>query len=624
MAMASRKLLLLPCLVLLFVAAAAALVEAAQPQSTYIVHLAPDHPALSLTPARGGRNALLGPLLGLPRRLSAPRPRLLYTYARAATGVAARLTDAQAAHVAAQPGVLAVHRDQARQLHTTHTPEFLHLNGDGVNVISLSVGSTYAADFYEDSIAIGAFGAVKKGIVVSASAGNSGPGEYTASNIAPWILTVGASTVDREFPADAVLGDGSVYGGVSLYAGEPLNSTKPLVYAADCGSRLCLIGKLDKDKVAGKIVLCERGVNARVEKGAAVGKAGGIGMILANTEESGEELIADPHLIPSTMVGQKFGDKIRQYVKIDPSPTATIVFHGTVIGKSPSAPRVASFSSRGPNSRAAEILKPDVTAPGVNILAAWTGEASPTDLDIDPRRVPFNIISGTSMSCPHVSGLAALLRQAHPEWSPAAVKSALMTTAYNLDNSGEIIKDLATGDQSTPFVRGAGHVDPNSALDPGLVYDADTSDYIGFLCALGYTPSQIAVFTRDGSVADCSEKPARSGDLNYPAFAAVLSSYKDSVTYHRVVRNVGGDAGAVYEAKVESPAGVDATVTPAKLVFDEEHRSLAYEITLAASGNPVIVDGKYSFGSVTWSDGKHNVTSPIAVTWPESAGAASM
>ncbi|VAI50218.1 unnamed protein product [Triticum turgidum subsp. durum] len=720
MAMASRKLLLLPCLVLLFVAAAAALVEAAQPQSTYIVHLAPDHPALSLTPARGGRNALLGPLLGLPRRLSAPRPRLLYTYARAATGVAARLTDAQAAHVAAQPGVLAVHRDQARQLHTTHTPEFLHLNGaagllpaasgavsdvvvgvldtgiyplnrssfkpvgdglgpppssfsggcvsagkfnasafcngkligakffykgyeqalghpidetleskspldteghgthtastaagspvdgagfydyargravgmapgariaaykicwkagcldsdilaafdeavgDGVNVISLSVGSTYAADFYEDSIAIGAFGAVKKGIVVSASAGNSGPGEYTASNIAPWILTVGASTVDREFPADAVLGDGSVYGGVSLYAGEPLNSTKPLVYAADCGSRLCLIGKLDK---------------------------------------------------------------IRQYVKIDPSPTATIVFHGTVIGKSPSAPRVASFSSRGPNSRAAEILKPDVTAPGVNILAAWTGEASPTDLDIDPRRVPFNIISGTSMSCPHVSGLAALLRQAHPEWSPAAVKSALMTTAYNLDNSGEIIKDLATGDQSTPFVRGAGHVDPNSALDPGLVYDADTSDYIGFLCALGYTPSQIAVFTRDGSVADCSEKPARSGDLNYPAFAAVLSSYKDSVTYHRVVRNVGGDAGAVYEAKVESPAGVDATVTPAKLVFDEEHRSLAYEITLAASGNPVIVDGKYSFGSVTWSDGKHNVTSPIAVTWPESAGAASM
>ncbi|KAM0858278.1 hypothetical protein ACQ4PT_047940 [Festuca glaucescens] len=345
-------------------------------------------------------------------------------------------------------------------------------------------------------------------------------------------------------------------------------------------------------------------------------------MILANTEESGEELLADSHLVPATMVGQTYGEKITHYVKTDPSPTATIVFRGTVIGKTPSAPQIAAFSSRGPNYRAPEILKPDVTAPGVNILAAWTGEASPTDIDIDPRRVEFNIISGTSMSCPHVSGLAALLRQAHPDWSPAAVKSALMTTAYNEDNSGEIIKDLATGAASTPFVRGAGHVDPNRALNPGLVYDADTADYISFLCALGYPPSLIAVFTRDGSVADCSAKPARSGDLNYPAFATVFS-YKDSVTYHRVVRNVGSNSSAVYEAKIESPAGVDVSVTPSKLVFDEEHQSLAYEITLAVPGNPVIVDAKYSFGSLTWSDGVHEVRSAIAVTWP-SGGASSM
>uniref|UniRef100_A0ACD5ZAB4 Uncharacterized protein n=1 Tax=Avena sativa TaxID=4498 RepID=A0ACD5ZAB4_AVESA len=777
-------------LVLFVVAAAAARDEAKGAQSTYIVHLAPQHPALTLSAARGGsgRNgALLGSVLQLPRHLRAPRPRLIYTYAHAATGIAARLTPAQAAHVAEQPGVLSVHRDEAHQLHTTHTPAFLRLSqsagllpaaagaygtaasdvvvgvldtgiypisrgsfspstalgpppksftggcvpagafnaslycntklvgakffykgyeeglghpideakeskspldteghgthtastaagspvpsaglfdyakgqavgmapgarvaaykicwksgcydsdilaafdeavADGVDVISLSVGSGgYAPSFYRDSIAIGAFGAVKKGIVVSASAGNSGPGEYTATNIAPWILTVGASTVDREFPADVVLGDGSVYGGVSLYAGEPLDSTQlPVVYAADCGSRLCYMGQLDKEKVAGKVVLCERGGNARVEKGAAVKLAGGVGMILANTEESGEELIADSHLVPATMVGQTYGDKIRHYVQTDPSPTATIVFRGTVIGKPPSAPRIASFSSRGPNYRAPEILKPDVTAPGVNILAAWTGEASPTDLEIDPRRVEFNIISGTSMSCPHVSGLAALLRQAHPDWSPAAVKSALMTTAYNEDNSGETIKDLATGDASTPFVRGAGHVDPNRALDPGLVYDANTTDYVSFLCALGYPPSLIAVFTRDGSVANCSAKPARSGDLNYPNFATVFSSYKDSVTYHRVVRNVGSNASAVYEATVESPAGVDVSVTPSKLVFDEEHQSLAYEITLAVSGNPVIVDTKYSFGSLTWADCAHQVRSAIAVTWP-SGGASSM
>uniref|UniRef100_A0A0E0K5X6 Subtilisin-like protease n=1 Tax=Oryza punctata TaxID=4537 RepID=A0A0E0K5X6_ORYPU len=757
----------------------------AREQSTYIIHLAPEHPALRAT--RGGGGVFLGRLLHLPRHLRAPRPRLLYSYAHAATGVAARLTPEQAAHVEAQPGVLAVHPDQARHLHTTHTPAFLHLTqasgllpaaaaasggasspvvgvldtgiypigrgsfaptdglgtppasfsggcvstasfnasaycnnkligakffykgyeaaighgideteeskspldteghgthtastaagspvtaagffdyargqavgmspaahiaaykicwksgcydsdilaamdeavADGVDVISLSVGAGgYAPSFFRDSIAIGSFHAVSKGILVSASAGNSGPGEYTATNIAPWILTVGASTIDREFPADVVLGNGQVYGGVSLYSGEPLNSTLlPVVYAGDCGSRLCIIGELDPAKVTGKIVLCERGSNARVAKGGAVKVAGGAGMILVNTAESGEELVADSHLVPATMVGQKFGDKIKYYVQSDPSPTATIVFRGTVIGKSPSAPRVAAFSSRGPNYRAPEILKPDVIAPGVNILAAWTGEAAPTDLDIDPRRVEFNIISGTSMSCPHVSGLAALLRQAQPDWTPAAIKSALMTTAYNVDNSGAVIKDLATGLESTPFVRGAGHVDPNRALDPGLVYDAGTDDYVSFLCTLGYSPSMISLFTRDGSVANCSTKFPRSGDLNYPAFAVVLSSYKDSVTYHRVVRNVGSNANAVYEVKIDSPSGVDVTVSPSKLVFDESHQSLSYDITVAVSGNPVIVDSKYTFGSVTWSDGMHNVTSPIAVTWPSNGGAASM
>ncbi|BAF10215.1 subtilisin-like protease SBT1.4 [Oryza sativa Japonica Group] len=776
----------LAAVLLILFAAASPAAAAAREQSTYILHLAPEHPALRATRVGGGGGAVfLGRLLRLPRHLRAPRPRLLYSYAHAATGVAARLTPEQAAHVEAQPGVLAVHPDQARQLHTTHTPAFLHLTqasgllpaaasggasspivgvldtgiypigrgsfaptdglgpppasfsggcvstasfnasaycnnkligakffykgyeaalghaideteeskspldteghgthtastaagspvtgagffdyargqavgmspaahiaaykicwksgcydsdilaamdeavADGVDVISLSVGAGgYAPSFFRDSIAIGSFHAVSKGIVVSASAGNSGPGEYTATNIAPWILTVGASTIDREFPADVVLGNGQVYGGVSLYSGEPLNSTLlPVVYAGDCGSRLCIIGELDPAKVSGKIVLCERGSNARVAKGGAVKVAGGAGMILVNTAESGEELVADSHLVPATMVGQKFGDKIKYYVQSDPSPTATIVFRGTVIGKSPSAPRVAAFSSRGPNYRAPEILKPDVIAPGVNILAAWTGESAPTDLDIDPRRVEFNIISGTSMSCPHVSGLAALLRQAQPDWSPAAIKSALMTTAYNVDNSSAVIKDLATGTESTPFVRGAGHVDPNRALDPGLVYDAGTEDYVSFLCTLGYSPSIISLFTTDGSVANCSTKFPRTGDLNYPAFAVVLSSYKDSVTYHRVVRNVGSNANAVYEAKIDSPSGVDVTVSPSKLVFDESHQSLSYDITIAASGNPVIVDTEYTFGSVTWSDGVHDVTSPIAVTWPSNGRAASM
>ena len=173
-------------------------------------------------------------------------------------------------------------------------------------------------------------------------------------------------------------------------------------------------------------------------------------------------------------------------------PTATIEFKGTVIGGSPSAPQVASFSSRGPNHLTSEILKPDVIAPGVNILAGWTGRVGPTDLDIDPRRVEFNIIQGLLCLVQHASGIAALLRKAFLEWSPAAIKSALMTTAYNVDNSGGNIKDLGTGKESNPFTHGAGHVDPNG-LNPGLVYDSDINDYLAFLCSIGYDANQIAV-----------------------------------------------------------------------------------------------------------------------------------
>uniref|UniRef100_A0A2P2KWG6 Uncharacterized protein MANES_04G146100 n=1 Tax=Rhizophora mucronata TaxID=61149 RepID=A0A2P2KWG6_RHIMU len=490
---------------------------------------------------------------------------------------------------------------------------------DGVHVISLSVGAdAYAPQYYVDSIAVGAFGAAQHGIVVSCSAGNSGPDTYTAVNIAPWIITVGASTIDREFPGDVLLGDGRTFGGVSLYSGDPLPDFKlPLVYARDCGNRYCYIGSLSPSKVQGKIVLCDRGRNARVEKGSAVKLAGGLGMIMANTNDSGEELIADSHLLPATMVGAITGDKIRDYIKFAQFPTATIVFRGTVIGSSPPAPKVAAFSSRGPNHLTPEILKPDVIAPGVNILAGWTGANGPTDLDIDPRRVQFNIISGTSMACPHVSGIAALLRNAHPNWSPAAIKSALVTTAYTLDDSGESIKDLATGQESTAFIHGAGHVDPNKALDPGLVYDIELNDYITFLCAIGYDSSRIAIFVKEPtSLNICEDKSGRPGNLNYPSFSVLFHDNKDVVTYKRVLKNVGSVVDAVYEVKVNAPANVDIAVLPCKLAFSAENQTLSYEITFSSVG----LAGSSSisspgFGFIEWSDGVHQVRSSIAARW---------
>ncbi|GLU22477.1 hypothetical protein SLE2022_385490 [Rubroshorea leprosula] len=492
---------------------------------------------------------------------------------------------------------------------------------DGVDVISLSVGATgYAPEYYHDSIAIGAFGAAQHGIVVSCSAGNSGPGPFTTVNIAPWILTVGASTIDREFPADAVLGDGRIFSGVSLYSGDSLPDFQlPLVYAGDSGSRYCYTGSLSPSKVQGKIVVCDRGGNARVEKGSAVKLAGGLGMILANTAGNGEELIADSHLIPATMVGEEAGNEIRDYIKLSQFPTATIVFRGTVIGPTPPAPKVAAFSSRGPNHLTPEILKPDVIAPGVNILAGWTGFTGPTDLDIDPRRVNFNIISGTSMSCPHVSGLAALLRKAYPNWSPAAIKSALMTTAYTIDNSGNSIKDLATSDESTPFVHGAGHVDPNRALHPGLVYDINANDYVAFLCSIGYDSSLISVFLREPASANvCDGKLSSPGSLNYPSFSVVFGSDTNVVRYKRTVKNVGSLADAVYEVRVNAPPGIEISVWPSKLVFSSENEALSYEVEFRSGGEIGLSDVEgQKFGWIQWCDGVHQVRSPVAVRWSQ-------
>lgn len=489
---------------------------------------------------------------------------------------------------------------------------------DGVHVISLSVGANGLAPQYDqDSIAIGAFGAAQHGVLVSCSAGNSGPDPQTAVNIAPWILTVGASTIDREFPADVILGDGRVFGGVSLYSGDPLGESQfPLVYASDFGNRFCIPGKLDSAKVTGKLVVCDRGKNARVEKGSTVKLAGGAGMILANTVESGEELIADSHLIPATLVGQVAGDKIKDYIRSQASPTATIAFRGTVIGPSPPSPKVAAFSSRGPNHLTPEILKPDVIAPGVNILAAWTGFNGPTDLDIDPRRVEFNIISGTSMSCPHVSGLAALLRKAYPKWTPAAIKSALMTTSYNVDNTGKNITDVASGGESTPFIHGSGHVDPNRALDPGLVYDIGVDDYVEFLCAIGYDSKRIGLFAREGASVDCgAQKMGTPGNLNYPSISVLFGSQKDVVRYRRAVKNVGSSVDVVYEVKVSAPPSVEVNVSPSKLVFSGENQTLSYEVTLASIGLGLFGAPKSAFGSIEWTDGTHSVRSPIAVRW---------
>ncbi|GER30235.1 subtilase family protein [Striga asiatica] len=490
---------------------------------------------------------------------------------------------------------------------------------DGVHVLSLSLGGGMS-DYYRDSVAIGAFAAVERGIFVSCSAGNAGPGPYSLSNVAPWITTVGAGTLDRDFPAYVTLGNGKNFSGVSLIkSGDPLpGKLLPFIYAGNASNatngNLCMTGTLDPEKVRGKIVLCDRGVNPRVQKGAVVKSAGGAGMVLANTAANGEELVADAHLIPATAVGETSGNFIKEYLSSDPNPTATISFEGTKVGIQPS-PVVAAFSSRGPNSITPEILKPDLIAPGVNILAGWSGLMGPTGLTEDMRRVGFNIISGTSMSCPHVSGLAALLKAAHPLWSPAAIKSALMTTAYIAYKNGGPILDVSTGRPSTPFDHGAGHADPISALNPGLVYDMDTDDYLNFLCALKYTPAQIYSLARRNF--SCAPRRAYSAnDLNYPSFAVTLmgggGAGSGVVKHTRTLTNVG-PPGSYRVSVLSTSESVKISVVPGVLSFGRANEKKSYVVTFSAA--TTMPSNTNDFGTVEWSDGRHVVRSPFAVSW---------
>ncbi|KAM5555027.1 subtilisin-like protease SBT1.1 [Rosa sericea] len=487
---------------------------------------------------------------------------------------------------------------------------------DGVDILSLSLGGL-SKPYFRDNIAIASFGAVQHGVSVSSSAGNSGPFRSSVSNTAPWIMTVAASYTDRSFPVIVKLGNGQTFEGSSLYSGKKTKQL-PLVYnrtAGGQGAEHCVDGSLDTKLVKGKIVACERGTHSRTEIGEEVKKAGGAGMLLLNTEAQGEELLADAHILPATSLGASASKAVREYAGAAKKPTALLVFQGTVFGKT--APVMAAFSSRGPSSVGPDVIKPDVTAPGVNILAAWPAKTSPTRLKSDKRKVLFNMVSGTSMSCPHVSGLAALIKSVHKDWSPAAIKSALMTTAYTLNNKGSPISDFGSKNQSAnPFAFGSGHVDPESAADPGLIYDITSKDYLLYLCSLNYTSSQIALFSSGISNFTCPSNSAvllQPGDLNYPSFSVVFQKggRKMSVTFKRTVTNVGAINPSTYALQVEAPIGVSVTVEPRKLVFKKMGEKLSYKVSFV--GVSTITNS--SFGSLVWVSEKYRVRSPIAVIW---------
>ncbi|XP_011081245.2 subtilisin-like protease SBT1.2 [Sesamum indicum] len=479
---------------------------------------------------------------------------------------------------------------------------------DGVDVLSISLSSA-GNNFAQDLTAVGAFGAMEKGVFVSCSAGNRGPFSYTLSNPAPWVLTVGASTTDRKTRATAVLGDSQLFHGVSAFQPNNFPTTMlPLLYAgtlnpSDPMARFCSRSSLNSMDLRGKIVLCDIGGVTAVEKGQAIRSAGGAAMILVNDESYANTILADPHVLPATHVSHADGLRIKAYINSARAPVATIRFSGTLLGDN-RAPVVAAFSSRGPNSLSPGILKPDILGPGVDILGPWN-----IALENNPNtNFRFNMVSGTSMACPHLSGVAALLKSAHPNWSPAAIKSAIMTTADVVNHAGGAIQDerfLPAG----IFATGSGHVNPSRANDPGLVYDIQPQDYIPYLCGLNYTNSQVSSIV--GRRVNCLEEShIPEAQLNYPSFALTFAPSSTTQVYTRTVTNVG-DPISSYNVEIFPPSGIDVRVFPTTLNFTRVNQQMHYLVTfsrLTSTLNGVVVRG-----FLRWTSSKHSVRSPIAV-----------
>ncbi|KAL3497545.1 hypothetical protein ACH5RR_040277 [Cinchona calisaya] len=481
---------------------------------------------------------------------------------------------------------------------------------DGVDILSISLGGSWQP-YHSDNIALGAYSAMQKGIFVSCSAGNNGPYGVTLSNEAPWILTVGASSTDRQIRATAVLGNKVELDGQSLYQPNDFPSTLyPLFYPGLTQSdfevdRYCE-ELLNITQIKGKIIVCDYGTISPIDQGKNVKAAGGVGMIVANSEQYGYTTRADAHVLPATHISYADRLKLIEYLSSTTLPTAAISFKGTIIGDN-RAPTVAAFSSRGPSFGSPGILKPDIIGPGVNILAAYHESVENNTTE----KSAFHVLSGTSMSCPHLSGVAALLKSAHPDWSPAAIKSAMMTTTYLVNLAKNPIED----EKHLPadiFAIGAGHVNPARANNPGLIYDIEPKDYIPYLCGLNYTDREVGRFLQH-KVNCTAESRIRDTQLNYPSFSITLGSIVQK--YTRTVTNVG-EANSIYTAKVVQLEGVNVTVKPNTLSFSKLNQKLTYEVTFGPLGNEPV-----SHGSLIWTSAKYSVRTPIAVL-PEAVSSA--
>ncbi|XP_074328116.1 subtilisin-like protease SBT3 [Apium graveolens] len=483
---------------------------------------------------------------------------------------------------------------------------------DGVDLMSLSLGF-FEVPFYRNPITLGAFAAMEKGIFVSCSAGNGGPHGYTINNGAPWITTVGAGTVDRDFIAEVTLGEGNVVvTGKSMYPENLLVSRVPIYFGHGNRSKeICVPDSLDPKDVEGKYIFCDFNNDPHVYPGPLyeMNRTGAAGAVFGSDE--GQFYRPKEFNVPFVVMIPEHGELIKYYLINSDNPTVSIKFQNTQLGIKP-APQVAYFSSRGPDVRSPWILKPDILAPGVNILAAWApNRGSALIGDDDYLLTDYALLSGTSMASPHIVGIAALLKATNRDWSSAAIRSAMMTTADIYDNSNGPIIDMTTGVPGTPLDYGAGHVNPNKAMDPGLVYDIKPEAYISYVCAMNYTRDEIMLLARRSDFS-CENSTL---DLNYPSFIVILNNTNTtSYTFNRVLTNTV-DSSPSYRAVINVPLkGMHVVVQPSTITFSGKYSTAEFNMTVTIDLNQSPNSDYFgNYGYLSWNEinGKHVVRSPI-------------
>lgn len=409
---------------------------------------------------------------------------------------------------------------------------------DGIPIQALNYSISGGIDPYNDTVELGFLNLSDLGVVVAASAGNGGPGPSTLGHQGPWLISTAASTHPRAYENNLIdMAGGSAPADINGAGVTDGYGPAPIVYAGDFSNgdpdpEQCLT-PFPPGTWSGEIVVCDRGSIARVAKGQNVLAGGAGGFVLANIDAQGEAIVGDFHYLPGVHIGDSDGDVLRAWLAANPVGSLTATISGYIVTQDPNNGDVmAGFSSRGPNSFL-DVMKPNVTNPGVSILAAVADSG-----DGHPSSAPeFSFLSGTSMSSPHTAGSAALMAEAYPDWSPHEIISALML-GTTIDNVRE--EDGVT--PVDPFDVGAGRVQILNSMQTGLVLDETTADF---------------------EAAD----PGEGGDprtLNQASF--MNSACLQACSWSRTLTNPT-DQAISWTASFDLPAGVAGTADPASFTI---------------------------------------------------------